>query len=51
MRLGSVRPRSLIGENKALMGDVRTGRESDPYGVASRFAVLNPPRLQPSPTV
>jgi hypothetical protein len=25
MRLGSVRPRSAIGENRALMGDFRMG--------------------------
>src|SRR5439155_26718303 len=49
MRLASVRPRSLIGVNKALMGGDPDRRESDPQHLASRSARLNPPGLQPSP--
>ena len=51
MRLGSVRSRSLIGVNRALMGWGPDRRESDPQCLASGFPLLNPPRLQPSPTV
>src|SRR3979411_1380420 len=49
MRLGRLKPRSLIGENKALMGDFRTGGKLGALCVTRRSALLNPPLLQPSP--
>src|SRR6185295_1948239 len=50
MRLVSVRPRSLIGVNRALMGKgdpVREGKRA--AMLASRHLPLNPLALQPSP--
>src|SRR5438128_2486484 len=49
MRLGKFRPRSLIGENNALMGDFRMeGRNTIASCVARRPPRLNPPLPQPS---
>src|SRR4029079_14677557 len=49
MRLASVRPRSLIGVNKALMGGDPDRRESDLQHLASRSERPPPPGFQPSP--
>src|SRR5438105_12862459 len=50
MRLGSVRPRSWIGVNKALMQDFQAGGVGGtPSSVARRLPGLNPPPAQPSP--
>src|SRR5258708_39563973 len=44
MRLGSARPRSFIGENRALMGGVRAGGKNSCLYLARRGAFLNPRR-------
>src|SRR5256884_1314053 len=49
MRLERLRPRSLIGVNKALMAGHPDRREGAPQCLASRPPLLNPPGLQPSP--
>src|SRR6188508_2760316 len=50
MRLESVRPRSLIGENRSLMRGCpdREGKMLA-TSVARRLPLLNPPPAQPSP--
>src|SRR6267154_244197 len=42
MRFGSARPRSFIGENRALMGGVRAGGRNSCLYLARRRAFLNP---------
>src|SRR5260370_27038006 len=49
MRLGSVRPRSLIGIKRALMGRGPDREGSDAPCLATCSPLLNPSRLQPSP--
>src|SRR6185312_6404811 len=48
MRLGSVRPRSLIGVNRALMGWDPDRREAYPPSLATRRPLLNLARINPA---